>query len=117
MCDNHQAERVHDGDHKRRIYRGFRFDANRYQALLDHYRTSNGPLKTVTGPVGPVNEHNLDDIVKSMSVEKKKQDLPKNAETGPDSDHENQPGADSDNNDTEPQRPGLIAVRSGQIWK
>lgn len=38
MCGNRTPERVHVDDHKKRIYRGLRFDANRYQALLDHYR-------------------------------------------------------------------------------
>ena len=59
MCDNHPPERIHVDNSKKRIYRGFRFDANRYQALLDHYRTTSGPLKTITGPLGPLNEHIL----------------------------------------------------------
>ena len=52
LCGGREPERVHilseDGkDTKKRIYRGLVFDTNRYQALLDHYRTIIGPLKTV----------------------------------------------------------------------
>ena len=71
FCGNRDPERVHvvseDGRNlKKRIYRGLVFDTNRYQAHLDHYRTIKGPLKTVTGPLGPLNTH----IIESRGEEK-----------------------------------------------
>ena len=63
FCKGTEPERVSDGDRKRRIYHGLSFDTNRYQAHWDHYNTIKGPLKTVTGPLGPLNEEIWDDIV------------------------------------------------------
>lgn len=59
FCGGREPERVHvigeDGkDMKKRVYRGLTFDANRYAALLDHYRTIKGPIKTVCSPLGPL---------------------------------------------------------------
>lgn len=59
FCGGREPERVHvigeDGkDMKKRVYRGLVFDANRYAALLDHYRTIKGPIKTVCSPLGPL---------------------------------------------------------------
>ena len=82
FCGGREAERAHvisdDGkDLKKRIYRGLVFDANRYQALLDHYRTIKGPLKTVTSPLGPLKqdissyvEKPGENIVEQVLVEK-----------------------------------------------
>jgi P4 family phage/plasmid primase-like protien len=110
LCDNHPPERIHEGDHKRRIYRGFRFNANRYQALLDQYKTINGPLKTVTGPIGPLNTHNLSAIEENIHIEKKKQDLPQKADSGPDSDCKNMLVHDSDCNGAKNEHMGLISI-------
>ena len=56
FCRGAEPERIHDGDKKRRIYHGLSFDLKRYQAHWDHYQTIKGPLKTVTGPLGPLND-------------------------------------------------------------
>ena len=63
FCKGTEPERVLDGDKKRRIYHGLSFDINRYQALMDHNNTIKRPLKTVTGPLGPLNEEIWADIV------------------------------------------------------
>lgn len=65
LCGGRDPERVHvlsdDGRNlKKRVYRGLTFDANHYQALLDHQRTIKGPLKTVAGPLGPLNTGNIE---------------------------------------------------------
>lgn len=56
FCQGKEPERVRDEDKKRKIYHGLSFDANRYQAHWDYYRTNKGPLKTATAPLGPLNE-------------------------------------------------------------
>jgi putative DNA primase/helicase len=55
FCKGIEPERVRDGDKKRKIYPGLSFDVNRYQAHCDQYSTTEGPVKTATAPLGPVN--------------------------------------------------------------
>ena len=114
FCGGREAERVHfiDGDGnnlKKRIYRGLTFDANRYQALLDHYRTIKGPLKTITGPLGPLNKHIT--CTRENSVENiGEQQFAQKTVNGPDIDCENSTGADSDQMGLSENHMGLIAI-------
>lgn len=114
FCGGREAERVHfiDGDGnnlKKRIYRGLTFDANRYQALSDHYRTIKGPLKTITGPLGPLNKHIT--CTRENSVENiGEQQFAQKTVNGPDIDCENSTGADSDLMGLSEKRMGLIAI-------
>lgn len=109
MCDNHPPERVHVDNTKKRIYRGFRFDANRYQAWVDHYRTTNGPLKTITGPHGPLKENNLC-ITENVLIEKEKTSLLQKAKSGPDSDRKNTSGAAIGESGANSKNLGVIAI-------
>jgi P4 family phage/plasmid primase-like protien len=98
MCDNHPPERITIDNHKKRIYRGFRFDAKRYQDHWDHYWTINGPLKTVSGPLGPLNWDKQRAIVKTSPIEKINPSLPKKAINGADSDGKNLMVPDTEKN-------------------
>lgn len=110
MCDNHPPERIHVDNTKKRIYRGFRFDANRYQALLDHYRTINVPLKSITGPLGPLNTDNLNVVEKFVIVEKKNQEFAKKTANGPDIGFWTEPFTDNGKNEVKSDMSGLIAI-------
>ena len=100
FCGGREAERVHvlneEGkDLKKRVYRGLTFDANRYQALLDHYRTVIGPIKRVSSPLGPLNEHNS--CTRENSVENGgEKEFAQKTVNGLDIDCENVTGADID---------------------
>jgi putative DNA primase/helicase len=75
FCKGIEPERQNDGDKKRKIYHGLSFDMNRYQANKDHYSTINGPLKPITGPLGPLNDEKYtvmwENIVKTFGEERK----------------------------------------------
>jgi P4 family phage/plasmid primase-like protien len=115
MCDNHPPERITVDDHKKRIYRGFRFNANRYQAQLDHYKTISRPLKSITGPLGPLNEHILDATGKNIHIEKENPSLPKKAINGPDIDGKNLMVPGSEKNGAEIESSGPIAISKKEL--
>jgi P4 family phage/plasmid primase-like protien len=107
MCGNRSPERIHVDDHKKRIYRGFRFDANRYQAHCAPLKTIKRPLKTVTGPLGPLNDDNLHVVANlKNNIETS---YPKNAVIGPAIDRENSMGADIEKNTLKADVSGLLA--------
>ncbi len=110
MCDNHPPERIHVDNTKKRIYRGFRFDANRYQALLDHYRTINVPLKSITSPLGPLNADNLSIVENYPIVEKKNQEFAKKTANGPDIGFGTEPSTDNGKNVVKSDVSGGIAI-------
>lgn len=110
MCDNHPPERIHVDNTKKRIYRGFRFDANRYQALLDHYKTINVPLKSITGPLGPLNTDNLSIVENSHTVEKKNQEFAKKTANGPDTGFGTEPFTDNGKNMEKSDMSGGISI-------
>ena len=74
FCKGTEPERMRDGDKKRKIYHGLSFDINRYQAHWDHYQTIKGPLKTVTAPLGPLNDEKYEvmweNLVKTYGEER-----------------------------------------------
>jgi hypothetical protein len=115
MCDNHPPEKVRVGEHQTRIYRGFRFDANRYQEMVDNYRSThpqtkpatapmyplnsiNVSLKTVTAPMYPLKEENISIVEKYSSIEKRKEQFAKKTPIGADSDSCSIKAADSGDN-------------------
>ncbi|MEI7638309.1 MAG: phage/plasmid primase, P4 family [Syntrophus sp. (in: bacteria)] len=102
FCNGINAKRVWDNDKRRKIYNGLSFEDNRYQSHLDHQWTINGPLESVTVPLGPLKEKNIWRTIKerfgytSLSSTKRKTiDFSVN---GTGSDHENSDGTDSDVN-------------------
>lgn len=115
MCDNHPPEKIRVDDHQTRIYRGFRFDANRYQMMVDHYLSANQqtkpatapiaplnsinvPLKTVTAPIVPLKDENNNVLEKSYHMERKKEQFVQKTDIGADNDFCSIKAADSDEN-------------------
>jgi P4 family phage/plasmid primase-like protien len=115
MCDNHPPTKVRVGEHQTRIYKGFRFDANRYQEMVDYYRSTHPqtkpvtapiaplysndiPLKTVTAPIAPLKDENNGIVEKYISIEKRKEQFAKKTPIGADSDSCSIEAADSGDN-------------------
>jgi P4 family phage/plasmid primase-like protien len=95
FCKGIEPERVRDGDKKRKIYHGLSFDVNRYQAQWDQYKTNEGPIKTVTGPMGPINGEKTWEYIREKFGPKKLKNIHENgippnfSPIGPDGDSKN----------------------------
>lgn len=98
FCDGQKAERVNVVDEEgkiktKRLYRGFVFDANRYQCHLNHCYAVIMPSKSISVPFMPSKQEKTDHVNKDEKIiEGKKHNF---CENGTDSDCKNTVVADS----------------------
>jgi P4 family phage/plasmid primase-like protien len=127
MCDNHPPEKMRVGEHQTRIYRGFRFDANRYQEMVDNYRSTppqtkpatapmyplnsiNVPLKTVSAPIAPLKDENNSVLENISLIEKRNQQFAQKTAVGADSGSCSIEPADNGDNGTKSKSLELISI-------
>jgi P4 family phage/plasmid primase-like protien len=127
MCDNHPPEKVRVGEHQTRIYRGFRFDTNRYQLTVEQHlftnpqtkplsapivplNSINVPLKTVSAPIVPLKDENNNVLEKSAHIERKKEQFDQKTDIGADSGSCSIEAADSGENVSKSKSLELIAI-------